>query len=123
MRQWEFIADMNFDHAITVSDVWLWIKWLYFYPGDLVFLLLIDEFPAVSGFFEMGFWSYGNLYSGIFSLFLWYLCVQLLLSKENWVNPEYDAALPFWKRKYGFWPTMIGCALLLGLLILLILVI
>jgi hypothetical protein len=117
MRQWEFIADMNFDQAITISDVWLWGKWLYFYPGDSIFFLLIDKFPAISSFFEIGYWSYGNFYSGIFSLFLWYLCGQLLLSKENWAHPEYDAALPFWKRKYGFWPMMITYALSLGLLI------
>ena len=43
MRQWDFNADMNSDGAVTISDLWLWGKWLYFYPGDLLFAQLIGH--------------------------------------------------------------------------------
>jgi hypothetical protein len=32
-RIWQFAADMNGDGVVTISDVWLWFKWLYFYPA------------------------------------------------------------------------------------------
>jgi len=31
-RQWSFTADMNLDGVVTISDSWLWFKWIFFYP-------------------------------------------------------------------------------------------
>ena len=67
-RLWSFVADMNFDGSISISDVWLWIKWLYFYPGDGLVYLLLNKAPSIASFFEMAISSYGGVFSGIVSL-------------------------------------------------------
>ena len=55
MRQWSFVADMNFDRVITVSDCWLWLKWLFYYPGDLAIQTVFGQLPGMVRFFEL-FW-------------------------------------------------------------------
>jgi len=45
-RQWAFILDMNRDGAVTISDVGLWMKWLFFYPGDFIHSALIALTPG-----------------------------------------------------------------------------
>ena len=62
------MADMNFDGSITISDVWLWFKWLYFYPGDRLVYLLLKKAPSIASFFEMTTSSYGGVFSGVVSL-------------------------------------------------------
>jgi hypothetical protein len=42
-RLWTFVADRDFNGKITISDVWLWFKWLYFYPGDLFIYLSVNR--------------------------------------------------------------------------------
>lgn len=73
-RQWPFIEDMNFDGTMTISDTFLWFKWLFFYPGDLFIKLIIDEFPEIASFFEVDYTNYVGMLSGTVSLFAW-LCV------------------------------------------------
>ena len=59
MRQWEFISDMDYNGAVTVSDVWLWVKWLYFLPGDFIVRLFLEE-GTLSTFLEISLASYGG---------------------------------------------------------------
>lgn len=70
-RLWGFYADMNVDGRITISDVWLWIKWLFFYPGDLVIAGLIEYLPTVAAFLELTYNSYSGTLSGFVSGMLW----------------------------------------------------
>ena len=70
-RLWAFAADMNGDGAVTVSDLWLWAKWLYFYPGDLFFYGLMSGPKALASFFELSPANYGGIVSGALSLFVW----------------------------------------------------
>lgn len=80
---------MNFDGSITISDVWLWIKWFYFYPGDVLVYLLLYKTPSVAGFFEMTFSSYGGVFSGIASfIFFIYVALIILNSLEDFSKPE-----------------------------------
>jgi hypothetical protein len=72
-RHWAFVADMNADYGVTISDVWLWIKWLYFYPGDMLMYVAMDSMPRLASFFEIGLDSYGGVASGLFSFFAWAL--------------------------------------------------
>jgi hypothetical protein len=39
--RWKIAWDMNGDGMVTISDVWLWLKWIFFAPGDLLLLLLM----------------------------------------------------------------------------------
>jgi hypothetical protein len=68
-REWSFIADMNYDHSITISDLWLWFKWLYFYPGDFILSIVIDT--KLGLFFELTKSNYGGYFSGIISIIIW----------------------------------------------------
>lgn len=74
-RIWSFISDMNCDGAVTISDVTLWTKWLYFYPGDLLVMLIVRETPNVARFFEITDADYGKLVSFAVSGLFWLLCV------------------------------------------------
>jgi len=70
-RQWRFSADMNHSGAVTISDVWLWAKWLYFYPGDGLLYFVIRKAPALAKFFEISSNSYGGVFSGLVSFLVW----------------------------------------------------
>ena len=67
-RQWEFVADMNFDGFVTISDIGLWWKWFFSYPGDLVVLLLTNN--NIGRFFELSAADYGGMFSFLISLFV-----------------------------------------------------
>ena len=69
MKPWEFVADMNGDGAITISDVELWVRWLFFIPGDTVIWATIDT--PLGRFFEVSMSSYGGGWSAIFSVIGW----------------------------------------------------
>jgi len=81
-RQWSFIADMNYSGNITISDVWLWFKWLYFLPGDGLLYFLIHKMTKIAEFFEITFDSYGGFLSGTVSLIVWVI-VWLLVATVN----------------------------------------
>jgi hypothetical protein len=72
-RQWNFVADMNNSGSVTISDVWLWFKWLYFYPGDGAIYALVNTVPWFGQFFEITYNSYGGILSGLISFFVWIL--------------------------------------------------
>lgn len=81
-REWVFIEDMNYSGSITISDVWLWFKWLYFYPGDGVVYSLLNVVPELGHFFEITYSSYGGVLSGITSLLFW--VIAFIISVEIW---------------------------------------
>lgn len=78
LRLWSFVADMNRDGAITISDVWMWFKWLYFYPGDGVFYTLMSGAPKVAEFFELSAANFGGVASGVISFFMWLIVMGIL---------------------------------------------
>lgn len=63
-RQWTFIADMDYSGSVTISDLGLWYKWLFFYPGDYFLSLMIDKTPKIVDFFEITVNDYGGFLSG-----------------------------------------------------------
>lgn len=68
-RDWDFVADMNRDGFITISDVWLWCKWLFSYPGDAVLTVLIGS--PFGDFFELSIAHFGGGFSFAVSMVLW----------------------------------------------------
>ena len=78
-RLWNFVEDMNYDGSITISDVWLWFKWLYFYPGDYLIRLVINKTPELAHFLEISHESYGETLSGIISLIVWGIGILVTL--------------------------------------------
>jgi len=75
-RQWDFVADMNFDGHVTISDVWLWVKWLYFYPGDLLLSIIIGT--PFGRFFEVSPNNFGGFLSFLLSLPIWVVILAAL---------------------------------------------
>lgn len=76
-RQWAFKLDMNHNGSFTITDLWAWFKWLYFYPGDLIIKITISKIPAFAHFFELTQNSYGGIFSGIVSFIIWFLLLIL----------------------------------------------
>jgi hypothetical protein len=70
-RLWKFVADMNYSGSITVSDVWLWFLWLFFYVGDGLLYFMMFEITPVAEFFEITTASYGGIFSGLVSGVFW----------------------------------------------------
>lgn len=70
-RQWAFVSDMNYSGSVTISDVWLWIEWLYFFPGDGAIYFLVNTGQSVGQFFEITYSDYGGILSGIISFVVW----------------------------------------------------
>lgn len=76
-RSWQFVADMNGDGAVTIRDVWPWLKWLYFLPGDAV--LAVTGPTVVGRFLELTPASLGSPLSAGLSFFLWTISLYLVL--------------------------------------------
>lgn len=70
-RLWVFKADMDFNGIVTISDTWLWFKWLFFYPGDIL-ILEIMKFGDIHTFLELSASTFGNWFSGIISFIVWF---------------------------------------------------
>lgn len=77
-RQWSFVADMNYSGSITISDVWLWFKWLYFYPGDGFIYFLINGVSDIGRFLEITYSDYGGMLSGVVSFIVWVVGLGIL---------------------------------------------
>lgn len=81
-RLWGFVADMNFDGVITITDVWLWFKWLYFIPGDAVVSIVGPL--GLGRFLEMTpDASLGGLGSGVMSFLAWTFLITILVAVYN----------------------------------------
>lgn len=78
LRLWTFVWDMNVDGAITISDVWLWFKWLFYYPGDGMFYVMMRGAPKAAKFFEVSAASFGGGVSGGISFITWLIAFGLL---------------------------------------------
>lgn len=100
MRQWKFVADMTGNGTVTVSDFWLWIKWLYFWPGDGLIYLAITKVPRLARFFELS----ASKFSGPLSLFLsfglWIVAVLLLFLAWNFMGRMGARAVAALKRPF-----------------------
>jgi len=79
LRQWAFVTDMNYSGSVTISDIWLWFKWLYFYPGDGFIYFLVNKFPALGRFLEITYSNYGGVLSGITSFFVWIIVALIIV--------------------------------------------
>jgi hypothetical protein len=72
---------MNFDGRVTITDVWLWVKWLYFYPGD--WLLSTVMFTSFGDFFELSADNFGGGWSFLISLVCWGIVCMVAAAMEQ----------------------------------------
>lgn len=77
--RWFIAKDMNCDGSLTISDVKLWLGWLFFLPGDgLLYSLLVWQGAAI--FLELTPAIYGGWVAGILSAVLW---LGMLMAAAN----------------------------------------
>jgi hypothetical protein len=70
---------MNQSGSITISDFWLWCKWIYFYPGDLIVYYLMNGASSVGQFFDISYASYGGVLSNFVSFCCWLIIILTAL--------------------------------------------
>lgn len=99
-RPWDFVADMNMDGLITITDVWLWFKWLFFFPGDSLISFLGPS--AVGRFFEMSPENYGGGFSFLVSAFFWMSLTATFVAQLNAIRWE-DEGKSMWFEKRPSW--------------------
>lgn len=100
MRQWKFVADMNRSGTVTVSDVWIWIEWLYFWPGDGLIYLVITKAPGLAKFFELSAGKFSGLLSLFLSFGLWIVAVLLLFLAWHFVGNMAGITVDALKRPF-----------------------
>jgi hypothetical protein len=74
-------SDMNLDGIVTISDVGLWAKWLYFLPGDMAALVLLDT--PVGDFFEISITSLEGIGSGALFFCFWFVVFESLFRSHK----------------------------------------
>lgn len=85
-RRWEFVADMTGNGTVTISDFWLWIEWLYFWPGDALIYVAMEYAPGVAKFLELTPAKYGGPLSLFLSFGLWIAALGLLVLAWQFVD-------------------------------------
>ena|SRR5713101_7473981 len=81
--RWHIAWDMNGDGVVTISDAGLWLKWIFFAPGDLLLLLLMMYGTPAALFLEINPDSLSGFLSGLISASLW-LYLLFAWIQENW---------------------------------------
>jgi hypothetical protein len=69
--RWRLAWDMNGDGRTTIFDAWLWLKWLFFAPGDFVLLTTMSRATPFALFLEWEPSMLGGWSSLIISLLAW----------------------------------------------------
>lgn len=67
-----FRMDMNLDDRFTAADVMLWLKVLFFIPGDTVLYFFITAFPPMAKSLDLGPYSFQGTFSLVVSLIIWF---------------------------------------------------
>ena len=111
-RQWAFILDMNRDGAVTISDVGLWMKWLFFYPGDFIHSALIALTPGVASVLGLSPEGYGGWGAGLVSAYVWFNALPIFFliaaaakksSSPPTGSPNPSDPTIAWTRKLPWW--------------------
>jgi hypothetical protein len=68
------------------------VKWLFFYPGDLLFQGAMSHAPSLARFLELTPSSFGGWGSGIISLFAWSV-LSLVVTVTNAAREVHGAGV------------------------------
>ena len=71
--RWDWNNDVNGDGKVTISDVGGWLSWVFFWPGDWIIELVIENASSLADFFELTDDPFKGVLSGILSGFIWFL--------------------------------------------------
>ena len=98
-RLWNFVQDMNSDGNINITDITLWVKWLFFYPGDVIIRLLIRKVPNVAIFLEVSFNNYGGIMSGVLSFIIWAFILVSMIRLFYCIDEWFSKLKEYIRRK------------------------
>ena len=88
--RWFLEKDMNCDYLFTISDVFMWVEWVFFLPGDgLLWAVMQSERAAI--FLELSPNFYGGWISGILSGFGWFSAFILWVVIMVALEPSQDS--------------------------------
>lgn len=100
-RQWTWSADMNGDKIISISDVWAWLGWLFYYPGDLLMDYTIIHQTWAARFLELTPADYQGRLSFVLSFFGWTVAGLAIFACRSWLRANY----PLWREGFRNWKT------------------
>lgn len=94
-REWVFSAawDMNRDGAVSVSDIWLWIQYGFYLPGNMC-LGVVAYIPGLETFFEITPASICGTAAGVISAVFWLFLIGGiwgLVTHDPYVGPPYHS--------------------------------
>ena len=81
----ELARDMNHDGMFTISDIWGWVKHIFWYPGDQVVVFILS-FKWFSQFFELTPTLCRGWFSLFSSLLFWVIAYRLLNWYTAWLE-------------------------------------
>lgn len=74
-----FVVDVNGDQQFTVSDVFMWLKEVFFLPGDWLIYSVATRMPETARFLELGAADYGHNLSLLVSGVFWFALFILVI--------------------------------------------
>ena len=90
-RQWRFVADMDRDGVVTLSDAGLWVQWMFFMPGDALIAAIGPT--ALGRELELTQASFGGTAAAVLSVLGWLLAAcalfYLLCFLVDAIDPTY----------------------------------
>lgn len=72
--RWAFDLDMNHDGQVTISDIGILCRWIFFAPGDCILLGIMLKMPGFAAFLELTPQFLYGWWSAFLSLIAW-VCV------------------------------------------------
>ncbi len=77
VRQRNLRADINGDGRVTISDLPGWIKWIFYYPGDWLVLMLSERSNKLVDFLELRATNHSAAFNLIVSVSFWLAVIVL----------------------------------------------
>jgi hypothetical protein len=71
--RWQTAWDMNHDGSVNLTDVWLFLRWVFFAPGDFVLLALMLYTTGFAALVGIGTQMLFGAVSGAISAVVWIL--------------------------------------------------
>jgi hypothetical protein len=81
--RWHFVADMNGDGQVTISDVWLWAQWAFDAPGDCFLLVIMLKMQPTATFLEITPQMLSGGWSFFISLVCWWLLYISIVHRQS----------------------------------------
>ena len=79
--RWDSIkVDMNNDGSFTITDVWMWMKWVFTFPGDVLLIAAMIYLPGVALFLEIRPNVVGRWLSLLLSFYCWSVATGTAIS-------------------------------------------